>query len=159
GIQPARLAELHGLASDGLLQRFLPVLMRAPTLPVDIDCSGSNTDYERLIHELVALPPQRLLLTDAAAEAMTALQLHLHHLEQVGEALSEGFEGCVGKLKSYAGVFRIILHLIDNPNDVRNFVGRPVVEKVDRITRNFLLPHAREFYSQGEGEGERLRKL
>jgi hypothetical protein len=27
GIQPARLAELHGLTSDGLLQRFLPVMM------------------------------------------------------------------------------------------------------------------------------------
>jgi hypothetical protein len=66
GIQPARLGELHGLASDGLLQRYLAVLMRAPTLPVDIDCSGSNTEYERLIYELIALPPQRLLLTDAA---------------------------------------------------------------------------------------------
>jgi len=159
GIQPARLGELHGLASDGLLQRFLAVLMRAPTLPVDIDCSGSNTEYERLIYELIALPPQRLLLTDAAAQAMTVLQVHLHHLEQVGEALSEGFEGFIGKLAAYAGVFAIILHLIDNPKEVRNFIGRPVVEKVDRVIRNFLLPHAHEFYSQGEGEGERLRKL
>jgi hypothetical protein len=27
GIQPARLAEIHGLTSDGLLQRFLPVML------------------------------------------------------------------------------------------------------------------------------------
>jgi putative DNA primase/helicase len=30
GIQPDRLAKLRDLTSDGLLQRFLPVLMRAP---------------------------------------------------------------------------------------------------------------------------------
>jgi len=160
GIQPARLGELHGLTSDGLLQRFLPVLMRAPTLPMDIDCTETNEDYERLIYELIALPPQQLRLTDAAIEAMATLQTHLHNLEQVGEALSEGFEGFIGKLAAYAGVLTIILHLIDNPKEaVRNFIGRPVVEKVDRVIRDFLLPHAHEFYSQGEGEGERLRKL
>jgi hypothetical protein len=91
---------------------------------------------------------------------MTTLQVHLHHLEQVGEALSEGFEGFVGKLAAYAGALTIILHLVDNPKEaVRNFIGRPVVEKVDRVIRDFLLLHAHEFYSQGEGEGERLRKL
>ena len=29
GVQPKRLAELHGLTSDGLLQRFLPTIMGA----------------------------------------------------------------------------------------------------------------------------------
>src|SRR5262249_17266750 len=38
GIQPARMTELRGLTSDGLLQRFLVVLMQAPKLPQDIDC-------------------------------------------------------------------------------------------------------------------------
>jgi hypothetical protein len=160
GIQPARLGELHGLTSDGLLQRFLPILMRAPTLPVDVDCSKSDKDYEALIYELIALPPQRLRATDAAIDAMDAVQAHLFRLEQVGEALTEGFEGFVGKLAGYAGVLTIILHLVNNPKEaVRNFIGRPVVENVDRLIRDFLLRHAHEFYSMGEGEGERLRKL
>jgi hypothetical protein len=160
GIQPARLAEIHGLTSDGLLQRFLPVLMRAPKLAMDIDCSKANRDYESLISELISLPPQQLRPTDGAIDSMSLLQAHLHNLEQVGEALSEGFEGFVGKLAAYAGVLTIILHLIDNPKEAgRNFIGRGTVEKVDRIIKTFLLPHAHEFYSQGEGESERLRKL
>src|SRR5262249_40302498 len=149
----ARLAELKGLTSDGLLQRFLPVLMQAPTLPVDIDCSKANEAYERLIYELISLPPQQLRLTDGAVDAMSGLQTHLYNLEQVGEALTEGFEGFVGKLGAYAGVLTIILHLINNPKEaVKNFIGRTVVENVDRIIREFLLPHAHEFYSLGEGE-------
>lgn len=35
GIQPARLAELQGLTSDGLLQRFVPVMMGSASLPQD----------------------------------------------------------------------------------------------------------------------------
>jgi Protein of unknown function (DUF3987)/Bifunctional DNA primase/polymerase, N-terminal len=35
GIQPARLAELQGLTSDGLLQRFVPVMMGSANLPQD----------------------------------------------------------------------------------------------------------------------------
>ena len=160
GIQPARLAEIHGLTSDGLLQRFLPVLMQAPMLPMDIDCSEVNKNYKALIYELIRLPPQELRTTDAAIEAMDELQHHLFNLEQVGEALSEGFEGFVGKLAGYAGVLTIILHLIDNPRAaVKNFIGKPLVEKVDRLIREFLIPHAYEFYSVGEGGSERLRKL
>jgi Protein of unknown function (DUF3987) len=160
GIQPARLAEIHGLTSDGLLQRFLPVLMRAPTRPADIDCSDADKNYEALIYELIALPPQQLRTTDAAIDAMAELQNHLFKLEQVGEALSEGFEGFVGKLAGYAGVLAMILHLAANPKEaVKNFIGRPIIEKADRLIRNFLLPHAHQFYGTGEGESERLRKL
>jgi hypothetical protein len=160
GIQPARLAEIHGLTSDGLLQRFLPILMQAPTLPMDIDCSEVNRNYKALLYQIIELPPQELRVTDAAIEVMDELQHHLFNLEQVGEALSEGFEGFVGKLAAYAGVLTIILHLLDNPREaVRNFVGKTVVEKIDRLIRDFLIRHAAEFYSVGEGESERLRKL
>ena len=55
--------------------------------------------------------------------------------------------------------FSIILHLIENPKEVRNFIARPVVEKVDRIIGRTPSATRSRFYSQGEGEGERLRKL
>jgi hypothetical protein len=140
GIQPARLHEIHGLTSDGLLQRFAPVLMRAPTHPLDIDCSETSAAYEKLTYDLIALRPQRLRLADEAVEVMAALQTHLHHLEQVGEALSEGFEGFVGKVKAYAGALAIILHIIENPKKL--VVGRRVIENVDTLVRGFLLPLA-----------------
>jgi hypothetical protein len=129
-------------------------------LPLDIDCSEVNRNYKALVYQLIQLTPQELRATDAAIAAMDELQAYLFSLEQVGEALSEGFEGFIGKLAGYAGVLTIILHLIDDPKEaVRNFIGKSVVEKVDRLIRGFLLPHAHEFYSVGEGESERLRKL
>jgi hypothetical protein len=160
GIQPRKLAEIHGLTSDGLLQRFLPVLMKAPRLPIDIDCTEVNRRYETLIYQLVDLPPQELRATDAALATMDELLQHLFNLEQVAGALSEGFEGYVGKLPAYAGVLTIILHLLDNPKvAVKNFIGESVVEKVDQLMRTFLIPHGVRFYATGEGETERLRNL
>jgi hypothetical protein len=160
GIQPTRLAEIHGLTSDGLLQRFLPMLMQSPKLPLDIDCIETTEAYKALVWDLIALPAQRLRLTPGAIDALAELRSHLFELEQVGEALSEGFEGFVGKLAGYAGSLALILHLADNPKEaVRNFIGQPVIEHVHCLITDFLLPHAHEFYSVGEGESERLRRL
>ena len=58
GIQPDRLADLRDLTSDGLLQRFLPVLMRPaergneryPVVAVE-------TDYARLIKSVQSTCP------------------------------------------------------------------------------------------------------
>jgi hypothetical protein len=43
GIQPDKLAELKGLTSDGLLQRFIRVMMRAPGLAQDPRRSTSTS--------------------------------------------------------------------------------------------------------------------
>jgi hypothetical protein len=113
------------------------------------------------VYELLKLPPQRFQLTNGAADAMAELQQHLYDLEQVGEALAEAFEGHIGKLKAYAGVLTVILHLIADPKEAIRLsaIGRQTVEKAGRLIKECLLPHAREFYSRNEGEGERLRKL
>jgi hypothetical protein len=161
GIQPQRMDELHGLTSDGLLQRFAITLMRAPEEPQDIDCTEAINAYAALVHELLQLPPQRFYLTNSAADAMAELQHHLHSLERVGAALTEAFEGHIGKLKAYAGVLTIILHLITHRAEAVKLtaIGRPSVEKAARLIKEFLLPHAHEFYNRSESEGERLRRL
>ena len=164
GIQPRRMDELQDLTSDGLLQRFLTTLMQAPKKPQDIDCAKITSAYTRLMYELLKLPAQKFQLTSGpggAAEAMSELQHDLFSLERVGAAIAEGFEGHIGKLKAYAGVLAIILHLIDNPAEAirQGAIGKPVVEKVGRLIKEFLLPHAREFYGRCQGEGEQLRTI
>jgi hypothetical protein len=160
GIQPGRLAQLQGLTDDGLLQRFLPTLMQAPSAPADIDCRKIEENYNKLLRELITLPDQKLRVTGTAIDAMAELQQHLFKLEQVGGALPEGFEGFVGKLAGYAGSLTIILHLINEPaKAINNFVGGTVVKNVCRLVMNFLLPHAFQFYCLQTGETDRLRKL
>ena len=53
GIQPDKLAKLHDLTSDGLLQRFLPVLM-APAERGDEyhSVAAEEAEYEKLIQSM-----------------------------------------------------------------------------------------------------------
>jgi hypothetical protein len=161
GIQPQRLNELQGLTSDGLLQRFTVVFMQEPKEPQDIDCAAVTKAYAALVYGLLNLPGQRFSLTDAAADAMAELQQYLFSLERVGGAFSEAFASHIGKLKTYAGVLTIILHLIADPKGAMKLsaIGKPAVEKATRVIKEFLLLHAREFYARNEGEGEQLRTI
>jgi hypothetical protein len=160
GIQPAKLGEIVGLTSDGLLQRFLPTLMQAAKRSGDIDCAKVTEQYKALVWELIALPHQQLRLTDGAIVAMAELQDHIFQLEQVGDAVAEGFDGFLGKLAGYAGSLTLILHVINNPQMAyRNFIGRTLVENVSRLVTEFLLPHALEFYRLGEGDSGRIKRI
>lgn len=71
GIQPACLGELDGLTSDGLLQRFVPVLMRHPTEPIDEPIGEPWEAHRRLIETLVNATPATVLLTDTARKGWT----------------------------------------------------------------------------------------
>jgi hypothetical protein len=160
GVQPGKLPQLQGLTDDGLLQRFLPVLMQSPGPPADTDCRKIEGDYGKLLRTLLKTPGRGLYPTDGAIAAMAELRQHIFNLEQVGGALPEGFEGFVGKLAGFAGALTIILHLVNEPaKAVHDFVDGTVVENVRRLIMNFLLPHAYQFYCLQTGETDRLRKL
>jgi hypothetical protein len=161
GIQPKRLDELHDLTSDGLLQRFMIAFMSEPQEPQDIDVHPVSKKYAELVYGLLNLKPQRFTLTDSAVDAMAELQHHLFTLGQVAGVVSEGFAGHVGKLKAYAGVLTLILYVIENPREAVKLsaIGKPAVEKAARLIKDFLLEHAREFYSRSEGEADRTRRL
>jgi hypothetical protein len=135
--------------------------MQASKEPQDIDCTEATKKYDALVHELLSLPRQRFYLTDSAADAMTETQHFLFSLEQAGSAFSEAFTGHIGKLKAYAGVFTIILHLAADPKGAMKLsaIGRTAVEKAARLVKEFLLPHARELYARSEGEGEITRTI
>ena len=55
GIQPARLAELQGLTSDGLLQRFVPVMMSSASFAHD--SPSDDEAYSGLVRELIFAKP------------------------------------------------------------------------------------------------------
>lgn len=95
GIQPAKLNEMEGLTSDGLLQRFVPTMMREPTLACDRE---SNYDgYHELIYKLIKAQAQRFLLDDDALRAMNDLRAYLFELGRASGGLAEGFQSFVGK--------------------------------------------------------------
>ena len=161
GIQPDRLAELHGLTSDGLLQRFVPTMMRAATLPLDIDNEADRQKYESLITALIRAPHRKMHFTNDALAAMGELRVYLHELEQASVGLATGFQGFVGKLSGLAGRLSIILRMAADPEYPFYEIGSGLALNVCALIREFIVPNASEFYRSTEEmtDGESLRKI
>jgi hypothetical protein len=160
GIQPARLAELHGLTRDGLLQRFIPVMMGPSQLARDEPCDDEA--YSTFIHQLIFAKPERVILGDPALEAMHDIRQSLHNLETVSAGMAEGFQTFVGKLPGYAGRLALILHMAADPERGQTYaISETTVESVRRLVLDFVVPHAHEFYRTAESttDSDRLRKL
>ena len=154
GIQPERLIEMKGLTSDGLLQRFLPVIMAKGSFT--LDCPINQNPYRKLVNDLIALPAQHLSMTDSAREIVTELRRELYSLQQEVGGISSGFQSFLGKLDGYTGSLAILLHLSEFPNE--RFVAGKVAENVRRLVCEFIVPHAYAFYSLGE-TNEALKRL
>ena len=58
GIQPARLVQLQGLTSDGLLQRLLPIMLMPGKLA--LDQPSDDEGYRELIIALIEAKQQQL---------------------------------------------------------------------------------------------------
>jgi hypothetical protein len=161
GIQPSRLAELRGLTSDGLLQRFVPVMMRSSSFAQDCDTSQDQLNYRGLINKLIAARYQTFDLDDQALEMMNDLRRQLHEREQVASGLTDGLQGFIGKLPGIAGRLAVILHMANHPENTPHEIHAATLGAVTTIIKDFILRHAVEFYRQGEEltDGERLRKI
>lgn len=160
GIQPKRAAELKSkMTDDGLLQRFLPVLLRDSVF--DGDCEVYSEGYEVLISQLAGLRPARLIMTDAAVERMAEMRLHFHNIERVGYSLADSFDTFMGKLGGICGSLALILHLGHDPwHGHETPVDVGIIDKVKRLVVGFLIPNAIEFYcNSGSSPGEGGRDI
>jgi hypothetical protein len=160
-IQPQRLAEIQGLTSDGLLQRYVPVMMSTASFPQDCACADEAEAYSRLVRELIFAKPARLIMDDAALKIMDELRRYLFDIEQTSGGLSEGFQSFVGKLQGIAGTLALILHMAHDPQHGATYpVEGRTIANVRRLMIDFILPHGYEFYRGAEtSTGERLRQI
>ena len=161
GVQPDRLAEMGNLASDGLLQRFLPVMMQGAVYSQEVESDQPNKDYEVLIHELIHAKACNLVMDAAALKAVDEFNRYLHDLERM-EGLGKNFCSFVGKLSGLHGSLALVLHMVEDPeNATLEPVSEKTVRDAERIIMEFCIPHALEFY-RGTGDGadwDHLRKI
>ena len=110
GIQPDRLAKIRDLTSDGLLQRFLPVLMVSAERGDEYHpVAGAEADYDKLIKSINATPPKDYHFADDALDVRDRVNDYLHKLEMV-DGFSPALTGAVGKLKGYFARICLVLH-------------------------------------------------
>lgn len=161
GVQPDRLMELGNLASDGLLQRFLPVMMQRAVYSSEVESDQPRKDYETTIHELIKAKPSGLIMDAGALKVVEEFQRFLFDLENM-DGLGKNFCSFVGKLSGLHGSLSLVLHMIEDPeNAAIEPVSEKTVRDAERIITEFCIPHALEFY-RGAGDGadwDYLRKL
>ena len=148
GIQPRRLAELGNLSSDGLLQRFLPVMMGPARLPEDISDDGAVEVYETLLAKLLKLHGCNQFLTPAAMAEVKEFQSFAYDVERI-DGLGDSFCSFVGKLAGVHGSLSLVLHLAADPIDAPyEKVTEATVKAATRIIRDFVIPHAAALYQE-----------
>jgi hypothetical protein len=169
GIQPDRLAAIRDLTSDGLLQRFLPVLMRVPergdeSYPV----STAENDYAKLIETVQgAYPPIPYRFAHDAALVRRDVLDRLFRLEQM-EGFSSALIGAIGKLRGYYARLALTLHVAAEHSAIMQKqslapgadIPRNIAEAAEQLLFNFLLPHIFGLYdviADGGKERETVR--
>ena len=111
GIQPDLLGKLGDLTSDGLLQRFLIVLMkRAERGNQDHPVTEIEAEYEKLIGSINGAPAQNYHFADDALEVRDRMLDYLHMLELV-DGFPISLIGAIGKLKGYFARVCLVLHI------------------------------------------------
>jgi hypothetical protein len=158
GMQPDRLRELADLMTDGLLQRFNPVLIERGAPSAEADNELIAMRYGDLIGFLVNLRPQTFLMTDGGLRAAEELRAEVYELESAPGVLGRGFCAWAGKLAATHGSLALLLHIIENKEDAAVLqVGESTVRHASKIITEFLLPHGRAFYQDtlnvGSDEG------
>ena len=144
GTQPDRLAAFKGLDSDGLLQRFAPVLVAPAGISrPDIVVPGKE-QLDDMIGQLTGLNGRRYSATSEGTELIRQTEREAGEFAAISD-FGLGFQGFVRKLHGTHARLALILHLLESPQSDQ--ISVDTIERAGRLALQFLLPHARNFYS------------
>jgi hypothetical protein len=170
GIQPDKLAAIRDLTSDGLLQRLLPVLMRAAERgnekhPV----AAAEAEYAKLIEAVQAAPPCTVTFDAQAEDLVRRVPDRVFELGQ-GDGFSNAIIGAIGKLKGYFARLALVLHIVGQHSailrgqgtGVAPHISRQTAERAEKLVFDFLLPHMLGLYdviADGGQDREVIRSI
>lgn len=151
-IQPQVLKQsFASLSADGLLQRFIPALLRPRKTklgqPIP-EYLTSSTVWENTLRMVYALPPQTYKLSPEAFEAYREFQSWYEYAKQDERLLSSGVEymTAFGKLEGLAGRMCLIWHAIESPFSPT--VSANVMHRVVDLVRGYIIPAYRFMYGE-----------
>lgn len=154
-IQPAVFySSVAALASDGLLQRFIPAVLnpertrRGEPVPPELTNQG---EWENLVRLVYSLPVQTYRLSFTAFMAYREFQSWYEEAKARERLLNSGdvYMTAFGKLEGTAGRLILLFHLMEAPFSPE--VGLSTVERVIEIIRGYVIPAYR--YTFGEASG------
>jgi hypothetical protein len=151
-IQPQVLkANFSSLSADGLLQRFIPALLRprktklGQPIPEYLTSGEVWSNTLRLIY---ALPPQTYRLSPDAFDVYRAFQSWYEQAKQDERLLSAGVEymTAFGKLEGLTGRMCLIWHVIESPFSPT--ISADLMHRVIDLVRGYIIPAYRWMYGE-----------
>jgi hypothetical protein len=151
GIQPARLKTMGDMTDDGLLQRFIPVLMKRGTRGADRLPCPEIEGYNTLIRRLMEAPPRAFRL-DEAGHRIKDAALDEFDDRAADDTFGAAFQQFAGKAGAMLLRLILVLHLadpanLDNPSDI---IPPGTVER-GRTLMDFVLRSGAAFYQNLSG--------
>ena len=165
GIQPDVIRRLVGQsADDGMIQRFLPIVLAPATVGEDAPMPDVVTPFEVLVRALHEMKAEVTVTFDEDAQRIVSEVQAFHNRLQTVELIYSQLSSHIGK---YDGLFArlcLLWHCIAHPDieTIPRQISADTARDVRDFLHGFLLQHAFAFYAgtldSPDGQ-DRLRAL
>jgi hypothetical protein len=159
-IQPSVLRGAIGqLSEDGLIQRFIPVPLRADQRrlghPVP-ECMTSSAAYDQMIRVCYGLPAMTYRLSSGAHSMYREFQAWYEKRMQDERLLrsSETFVTAFGKIEGLVGRMALVWHCIETPYDTE--VSETLMDRVIAFVRGYVIPAQRYVFDGESGKNKSM---
>jgi hypothetical protein len=166
GIQPDMIRRIAAqMGDDGLMQRFMVIMGRnagnEQDRPEDID---AKREYDALIDKLYGIQPgtNPILLSEEAHTIRERVFAYAKEMTEY-EAIPGGLKSHIGKWPGLFSRLALTFHVIDcasrgrHPNN--ETISGATAERVERLMRGYLLPHALSYYTDVLGQESHLEHV
>lgn len=156
GIQPEKIKSvINGADDDGMIQRFIPVVLRPAERDRDVEAPAVANEFGDLLERLHGMVPPSNFFGDKplvfSEEAMAIREeLADEHFDfvRIMEGVNTKFSAHVGK---YDGLFPrlcVIWHCVENSGsgDLPDEISGNTARRVATFLREFVMQHAHVFY-------------
>ncbi len=145
---------LEPMAADGLLQRFIPAILRGNKTKLGEPVPAAFTSasvWDQTLRSIYALPTSVYKLTPEAFQEFREFQRWYESAKQDERLLNahDAYMTAFGKLEGTTGRLIFMFHLIEAPYKLD--VGADVVRRVVRFVKGYVIPAFR--YALGEVGG------
>ena len=142
----------QALAADGLLQRFIPVMLRHKNWGVGQplpDFMVNTAAWDNVLRTVYSLPPQVYRLSPEAFILYREFQHWYNEKMQDEVLLNSGsvFLTALGKLEGTVGRLMLIWHVIEAP--FTTMVSADIAQRVIEFAKSYLVPAYRYAYEGG----------
>lgn len=156
GIQPDAIRKIMADATeDGLIQRFLPVVLPAATLDTDEELPDVVQEYESLVERLRSvkgptsvLGPMPIMFDADARKIRERLHREHHGMVLALERVSKKFAAHIGKFDGIFPRLCLIWHCIENINaeTLPNLITGDTAQRAADFLHGYILGQSKAFY-------------